>query len=113
MRLWAGFLILTLVVAGGLSYLSSSSPDGLDSATLRGCEVIEHNGTEQLTGQCIAQNTASHPLAASPLADYAVGGSEGSGGIAGILGVAVTLAVAVLIFQVLSRARAGENGRGD
>ena len=52
-------------------------------------------------------------MAASPLADYAVGGSEGSGGIAGILGVAVTLAVAVLIFQVLSRARAGENGRGD
>jgi cobalt/nickel transport protein len=113
MRLWAGFLILTLVVAGGLSYLSSSSPDGLDSATLRGCEVIEHNGTEQLTGQCIAQNAARHPLADSPLADYAVGGSEGSGGIAGIVGVAVTLTAAVLIFRVLSRARARETGRGD
>ena len=52
---WIGFLVIIVLIAGGVSYLASSSPDGLDSATLRGCEVIEVDGTEVLTGSCIAR----------------------------------------------------------
>ena len=38
---WIGFAVVTLLIAGAVSYLASSSPDGLDSATLKGCEVVE------------------------------------------------------------------------
>ncbi len=98
-----GVLIVTLLIAGGLSYLSSPSPDGLDSTTLRGCEIVDHDGSEQLVGQCIAQDAREHALAGSPMADYTVGGAEGTGGVAGVAGVAVTLAVAVALFWLLAR----------
>lgn len=104
-RIWIGLLIITLLIAGGLSYLSSPSPDGLDSATLRGCEVVEHDGAEQLVGQCIAQDAREHPLAGSPTADYAVGGADHTGGVAGVIGVAVTLALAGALFGILARGR--------
>ena len=32
------FLLIVLVIAGGVSYAASGSPDGLDSATLQGCQ---------------------------------------------------------------------------
>ncbi len=102
---WIGFLIVTLLIAGGLSYLASSSPDGLDSATLQGCEVIEVNGTEELTGSCIAQHAGDHAMATSPLADYAIVGKDGTGGLAGVIGVIVTLAVAGGVFWLIARRR--------
>ncbi|MCW1959900.1 MAG: PDGLE domain-containing protein [Mycobacterium sp.] len=102
---WAGFLIVTLLIAGGLSAVASSSPDGLDAATLRGCQVIESDGSEALTGQCIAQNARDHAMAASPLADYSVRGAEGSTGLAGVLGVLITLFVAGGLFLALARAK--------
>ena len=37
---WVTFAAAILVIAGVASYFASSSPDGLDSATLRGCQVI-------------------------------------------------------------------------
>ncbi len=40
-RFWVAFAAATLVIAGLVSYFASSSPDGLDSATLRGCQVVE------------------------------------------------------------------------
>ena len=101
-------LVVTLLIAGGLSYLASSSPDGLDSATLRGCEIVKVAGTEQLSGQCIAQDARDHAMAASPLADYTVTGAEASGGLAGVIGVAVTLAAAGALFWTLSRGRSAE-----
>ena len=110
-RLWVGFLIATLVVAGGLSYLASSSPDGLDAATLRGCETIRSDGAEQLAGQCIAQTAHDHALAGSPLADYTLGGAAGSVGAAGVIGAVVTLAVAGLFFWALARSRANRADR--
>lgn len=109
-KVWVGLLIITLLIAGGLSYLSSPSPDGLDSATLRGCEVVDRDGTEQLVGQCIAQDARDHALAGSPMADYAVGGAEGTGGVAGVIGVVVTLAVAVGLFWILARSPKSANG---
>ena len=111
-----GFLIVTLLIAGGVSYLASSSPDGLDSATLQGCQVIERDGAEVLTGQCIAQNARPHAMATSPLADYSVRGLDGSGGIAGVIGVLVTLAIAGGLFWVIGRrksAAANSAGLGD
>lgn len=106
-------LIVTLLIAGGLSYLGSSSPDGLDSATMRGCQVAEHDGAEQLSGQCIAQSARDHAMAASPLADYTVAGAEGSGGLAGVIGVAVTLAAAGALFRILARGRESNTSTTD
>lgn len=100
---WIAFAAATLLIAGVVSYFASSSPDGLDSATLHGCEITEAADGEQLTGDCIAQHAAEHPLAASPLADYAVGGQDGTGGIAGIIGVLVTVVVAGSAFWLIAR----------
>ncbi len=97
--LWIAFLAVTLAVAGVLSYFASSSPDGLDAATLRGCVIVESGGTEELTGDCIAQHASEHPMSASPMADYA------GGGVVGMVGVLVTLAVAGSSFWLLSRSR--------
>ncbi|WP_232667533.1 PDGLE domain-containing protein [Pseudonocardia sp. TRM90224] len=98
-----GFLLVALVVAGGLSYLASSAPDGLDAVALDGCEVIETVAGEQLEGTCIAQHATEHATAGSPLADYAVGGGEGTVGLAGVIGVLVTLVVAGGLFWLLRR----------
>jgi cobalt/nickel transport protein len=100
------FGVIALLIAGLLSYLASGNPDGLDSATLNGCEVTEVEGTEQLSGQCIAQNARDHDLAGSLLADYALGGDDGLVGIAGVIGVLVTLALAGGLFW-LARPRQG------
>lgn len=101
-----GFLAVALLVAGGLSYLASPDPDGLDTVTLHGCDVVETDAGERLDGTCIAQNANDHPLAGSPFADYAVRGGEGTVGIAGVVGVVVTLAVAGGLFWLLRRRRA-------
>lgn len=98
-RFFVGFLVIALLVAGGLSYFASSDPDGLDSVTLSGCTLDDAG--EPVGGTCIAQNADEHHLSDSPLADYAVGGGEGTVGLAGILGVIVTLVVAGGLFWVL------------
>ena len=104
-RFWIAFAVATLVIAGGVSYFASASPDGLDSATLRGCQVVETADGEELTGDCIAQHASDHAMSTSPLADYAIGGRDGTGGIAGIIGVLVTVAVAGSAFWLIARSR--------
>jgi cobalt/nickel transport protein len=103
---WIACAVVTLLIAGGVSYLASSSPDGLDSATLQGCQVIETADGEALQGDCIAQHAGEHSLAGSPLADYAIGGQDGTGGLAGILGVVVTVVLAGGVFWLIARSRA-------
>ena len=66
-RFFVAFGVVALLIAGLLSYLASSSPDGLDSVTRNGCEVTEVNGAEQLSGECIAKNARDHGMAGSPL----------------------------------------------
>ncbi|MBW0115560.1 PDGLE domain-containing protein [Pseudonocardia abyssalis] len=100
-RFYVGFLLVALLIAGGLSYFASSDPDGLDSVTLSGCTL--DGAGEPVGGTCIAQNAEDHHLSDSPLADYAIGGSEGSVGAAGIIGVIVTLVVAGGLFWVLRK----------
>jgi cobalt/nickel transport protein len=100
---FAGFALVALVIAGALSYFADSDPDGLDSATLEGCQVVQTDRGEQLTGSCIAQRAKDHDMAASPLADYAVGGDSRLTGVAGIAGVAATAVLAGGLFWLLRR----------
>lgn len=102
---WVAAAAVTLLIAGGVSYLASASPDGLDAATLRGCQTVHTAGGEVLTGDCIAQHADDHALSASPLADYQVGGWSASGGLAGVIGVVVTVAVAGTVFWLIGRSR--------
>jgi cobalt/nickel transport protein len=105
-RTWAffaGFAVVALVIAGALSYFADANPDGLDSATLKGCEVVTTDAGAELTGDCIAKNAGDHHLADSPLADYAVGGDARFTGVAGVLGVLATAVVAGGLFWLLRR----------
>ena len=94
------FAAVAAVVAGLLSYVASSQPDGLDATTLRGCVVVG----EQLQGDCIAQYAGEHHLAGSPFAEYTIGGNGALTGVAGILGVAATFAVLFALVRII-RAR--------
>jgi cobalt/nickel transport protein len=105
---FVGFAVVALILAGVVSYFADSNPDGLDSATLAGCEVVETDAGERLDGTCIAQNARDHQLSSGPFADYGVGGDDRFTGIAGVVGVLATLAVSFGLFSLLrkrSRAR--------
>jgi len=99
---FAGFALAALIIAGALSYFADSDPDGLDSATLTGCEVVRTPNGE-LKGDCIAKNAKDHHLAGGPLADYTVGGDDRLTGLAGVLGVLATAVVAGGLFWLLRR----------
>jgi cobalt/nickel transport protein len=80
--LWLVGLLVALLVAGVGSWYASGSPDGLEWAA-------------EQTG--FADTARDSGAAGSPLADYSVAGVEEeplSGGLAGVLGVAVTLLLA-------------------
>ncbi len=102
---WAAFAVATLLIAGVVSYFAASSPDGLDSTALRGCEVVETAAGDQLTGECIAQRSVEHHLVDSPLAGYELDGRESTGGLAGVIGVLVTVVVAGGGFWLIARTR--------
>lgn len=72
-------LLVTLLLAGVVSYYASSRPDGFDRVAI---------------DQGLDRDEQDHQLKSSPLADYATKGVEDkrlSGGIAGVAGVAITL----------------------
>jgi cobalt/nickel transport protein len=100
---FVGFLVVALLIAGGLSYFASSDPDGLDTVARSGCETVETPGGEQLNGECIAKNATDHTAAGGPLADYSIFGGDGTVGPAGVIGVLVTLVVAGGLFWLLRR----------
>lgn len=103
--------LAALVVAGALSPLASSSPDALDAATRRGCEIsaegigAERIGAVPLTGDCMARNVREHRLADGALAGYTVGDRNGSTGIAGLIGVVLAFVVAGASFRALASPR--------
>ncbi|MFD6160808.1 PDGLE domain-containing protein [Nocardia sp. NPDC060256] len=98
------FAAVAVLVAGLLSYVASSQPDGLDATTQRGCTVVQVDGAEQLQGDCIAKNAKEHHLAKSPLAGYTIDGDNKLTGVAGILGVGAAFAV---LFGVVNLIRTG------
>jgi cobalt/nickel transport protein len=105
-RTWlffAGFALAALVIAGALSYFADSDPDGLDSATFQGCEVVRTPNGEELGGDCIAKRAGDHHFVNGPLADYTVGGDDRFTGLAGVLGVLATAVLAGGLFWLLRR----------
>jgi cobalt/nickel transport protein len=84
-------LILSLVLAGGVSYYASSQPDGL----------------EKVAGDIGFLDSAKESAVEDgPLAGYGVAGVDNeriSGGLAGVIGVASTAAVSFGLFYALRR----------
>ncbi|MET8753726.1 energy-coupling factor ABC transporter permease [Streptomyces sp. NPDC004667] len=92
--LWISGLVTALVLAGFVSYYASSSPDGLEKVA---------------ADQGIDAKAREHAAAGSPLADYSVkdvSDARLSGGLAGIIGVGVTVVVGTGIFWSVRRRRA-------
>lgn len=88
-------LLVALLIAGVGSFYASSNPDGLEWSA-------EEEG--------FLDTARDSATADSPLADYAVSGiddSRLSGGLAGVVGVAVTLALAGGVTLLLRRRSAG------
>ena len=84
-------LVVSLVLAGGVSYYASSHPDGL----------------EKVAGDIGFLDSAKESAVEDgPLAGYGVAGVENeriSGGLAGVIGVASTAAVSFGLFYALRR----------
>ncbi|HSQ37957.1 MAG TPA: PDGLE domain-containing protein [Acidimicrobiia bacterium] len=79
-------LVVVLVVAGLLSGFAADDPDGLERVAI---------------DEGFDETAEDHALADSPLADYAVEGVEDgrlSTGLAGVIGVAITLVIAGGLF---------------
>jgi cobalt/nickel transport protein len=98
-RFWIAGLVVALLIAGVASWYASGSPDGLEW-------VAERTG--------FIDTAEDSAVADSPLADYSVSGvGDGrlSGGLAGVLGVAVTLLVAGGLTLVLRRRSSRTGGR--
>ncbi|HEX2314924.1 MAG TPA: PDGLE domain-containing protein [Thermomonospora sp.] len=90
-RFLLAFLLVSLVVAGVVSFYASGDPDGLT-------KVAEDKG--------FAAQEKEHALKDSPLGDYGVEGVDDerlSGGLAGVIGVGLTAAVGGGLFWVVRR----------
>ncbi len=86
-------LVAALLLAGVASYYASSHPDGLEY-------VAEKAG--------FSGSADDHAAADGPMADYAVDGVDDprvSGGLAGVIGVVVTLVLAGGIAYAVRRRR--------
>jgi hypothetical protein len=84
-------LLVALVLAGIVSFYASSQPDGLE-------RVAADKGMNA--------NEQDHALKDSPLGDYGVrgvGNERLSGGLAGVIGVSVTLLVGGGLFWAVRR----------
>jgi hypothetical protein len=106
---FAVFLVAGLAIAAGLAFflspLASSEPDGLNRVAI---------------DEGLAQTETEHPLADTPTAGYGVDGVDDEGlstGLAGVIGVAITFAVAGGVMLVVRRAgarpAAGRRSPGD
>ena len=91
--LWTTGLATSLVLAGFVSFYASADPDGLE-------KVARDKGIDSKTEQ--------HASADSPLADYGVKDVENarlSGGLAGVIGVGVTVVAGSAVFWAVRRRR--------
>lgn len=92
------FAVATLLIAGVVSTFASGSPDGLE-------RVAEEQG--------MAHTEQEHALGEGPMADYgieAIDNSVLSGGLAGVAGVLVVLALTGGIVLAVRRRNADSHG---
>ncbi|MGA0902185.1 MAG: PDGLE domain-containing protein [Candidatus Nanopelagicaceae bacterium] len=92
-RFYFAFFVVSLIVAGALSYYASSHPDGLE-------KVAEDVG--------FLDTAKDSSVSGSPLADYGISGIENarlSVGLSGVIGVFATALVAYLVFAISKRLR--------
>ncbi|WP_372347835.1 energy-coupling factor ABC transporter permease [Streptomyces sp. KL116D] len=95
-KIWVIGLVTSLVLAGFVSFYASANPDGL--------EKVAHD-------KGIDSKTEEHASADSPLADYGVKDvtdARLSGGLAGVIGVGVTVVAGSAVFWALRRRRTSE-----
>jgi cobalt/nickel transport system permease protein len=95
-KVWAVGLVTSLVLAGFVSFYASANPDGLE-------KVAKDQGIDKK-----AQKHASDD---SPLAGYGVkdvSDARISGGLAGVIGVGVTIVAGTGIFWAVRRRRTSE-----
>ncbi|MDG4860831.1 PDGLE domain-containing protein, partial [Streptomyces sp. T-3] len=93
-KVWITGLVASLILAGFVSFYASASPDGLE-------KVAADKG--------IDKKVEDHAAKDSPLADYGVKDvtdARLSGGLAGVIGVGVTVAVGTGVFWVVRKRRA-------
>ncbi|MEU1598169.1 energy-coupling factor ABC transporter permease [Streptomyces sp. NPDC005708] len=94
--MWITGLVTSLVLAGFVSFYASANPDGLEKVA---------------TDQGISQKAKPHTASDSPLAGYGVkdiGDARLSGGLAGVIGVGVTVVAGSAVFWAVRRRRAGD-----
>ncbi|WP_037559583.1 PDGLE domain-containing protein [Spirillospora albida] len=97
-RFFLGFLLVSLVLAGVVSFYASASPDGLEKVA---------------TDKGIAEKEKEHSLGDSPLGDYGVKGVDDarlSGGLSGVIGVGVVLLAGGGLFWIIRRPGAKDSG---
>ncbi|OMI88823.1 cobalt ABC transporter permease [Streptomyces sp. M1013] len=90
---WITGLVASLVLAGFVSFYASADPDGLE-------KVASDKG--------IDEKAEEHAAADSPLADYGVKDitdARISGGLAGVIGVGVTVVAGSAVFWAVRRRR--------
>ncbi|NEB03170.1 energy-coupling factor ABC transporter permease [Streptomyces sp. SID13726] len=95
-KVWITGLVTSLVLAGFVSFYASANPDGLE-------KVAADKG--------IDAKTEEHATADSPLADYGVKDVENarlSGGLAGVIGVGVTVVAGTGVFWAVRRRRTAD-----
>ncbi|MGW1725067.1 energy-coupling factor ABC transporter permease [Streptomyces sp. NPDC002306] len=93
---WITGLVTSLVLAGFVSFYASADPDGL--------EKVAHD-------KGIDRKAEEHASADSPLADYGVKDVENarlSGGLAGVIGVGVTVVAGSTVFWAVRRRRTAD-----
>ncbi|WP_405992771.1 energy-coupling factor ABC transporter permease [Streptomyces sp. NBC_00986] len=92
-KLWLTGLVASLLLAGFVSFYASSNPDGLE-------KVAADHG--------IDRQAKEHTSADSPLADYGVRDVDDarlSGGLAGVIGVGVTVVAGTGVFWAVRKRR--------
>lgn len=97
-NLLIALFLVSLLLAGVVSYYASSSPDGLEKVS------ADHG---------IAEQAKDHDLDGSPLADYGVSGISDtrlSGGLAGLIGVGVTFVAASGLVLAVRRGKPTSRG---
>ncbi len=90
-KFYLGALLVSLLLAGVVSFYASSNPDGLE-------KVAETIG--------FIETAEDHAIADSPLADYGVKGVDNerlSVGLSGVIGVLGTAGISVGLFYFLRK----------